>query len=126
MVGKHAKKYLSPGPYSSITFTSGAITLRPIPDWILANGVMNAVEGLAQNLALELAPIRVNVVQPGPVASEMWSDEELAGVKANVESNAPTQRLARPEDVAEAYLYTLKDPNLTGTVIKTDSGNDLK
>lgn len=100
-----------------------------MPNWILANGVLHALEGLAQALALELAPIRVNVVQPGPVDTGLWagmSEEELAGFKAHVEKNMPTQRLAQPEDVAEAYLYTLKDPNLTGAVIKTDSGALLK
>ncbi|KAK4500354.1 hypothetical protein PRZ48_008543 [Zasmidium cellare] len=129
MVSKHAKKYLTPGPYSSLTLTSGAITLRPIKDWVLANGVMSAVEGLTQALALELAPIRVNAVQPGVVATEMWDclgEEAFASMKANVEANAPTQRVAQPEDIANAYLYTLKDPNLTGAVIKTDSGNNLK
>lgn len=129
MVGKHAKKYLSSGPQSSITFTSGLITLRPIPNWVLANGVMNALQGLAQALALELAPVRVNVVQPGFVVSELWgemSEEELATMKDNIARTIPTQRLAQPEDVAETYLYTLRDPSLTGTVIKTDSGSMLK
>lgn len=90
---------------------------------------MSALEGLAKQLAFELAPIRVNVVQPGPVESELWngmSKEEFAGFKAGVEKNMPTQRLAQPEDVAETYLCTLKDVSMTGTIIKTDSGATLK
>lgn len=90
---------------------------------------MNALQGLAQSLALELAPIRVNVVLPGAVETELWgsmSKEDFAKMKAGLEENMPTQRLAQPEDVAETYLYTLKDPNLTGAVIKTDSGAILK
>lgn len=129
MVGKHARKYLSPGPFSSITLTSGAITLRPIPNWVLANGAMSALEGLAQQLAFELAPIRVNVIQPGFVDTEMWgemSKEDITNMKAHMEEKIPTKRLPRVEDVAEAYLYTLKDANVTGAVIKTDSGADLK
>ncbi|KAF2166631.1 hypothetical protein M409DRAFT_54958 [Zasmidium cellare ATCC 36951] len=129
ILGKHAKKYLSPGPYSSITFTSGTIALRPRIGWVLANGVMAAVEGLTKALALELAPIRVNIVQPGAVGTEMWDilgEEAVKGLKASVETNAPTKRLAQPEDIAESYIYTLRDINLTGAVIKTDSGADLK
>lgn len=129
MIGKHAKKYLSPGPQSSITFTSGAITLRPRPNWVLPNSVMNALQGLAQSLALELAPIRVNVVLPGAVETELWGDmskEDFANMKAGIEKNQPTQRLAQPEDLAETYLYTLKDLNLTGSLIKTDGGAILK
>lgn len=100
-----------------------------MPNWVVANGVMSALEGLAQGLALDLAPIRVNVVLPGAVETELWggmSKEELAGMKSNIEKNMPTQRLAQPEDVAETYLYTLRDPNLTGALIKTDSGAMLK
>lgn len=129
ILGKHAKNFLSPGPYSSTTFTSGTIALRPRIGWVLANGVLVAVDGLTKALALELAPIRVNIVQPGAVGTEMWDilgGEAVAGLKTSVETNAPTQRLAEPEDIAESYIYTLRDINLTGAVIKTDSGADLK
>jgi NAD(P)-dependent dehydrogenase (short-subunit alcohol dehydrogenase family) len=54
------------------------------------------------------------------------SEEEVASMKANIKKTLPTQRLAQPEDVAEAYLNTLKDPSLTGSVIKTDGGGMLK
>lgn len=127
MVGKHAKKYLSPGPASSITFTSGAIVMRPTPDWVLAKGSLHAVEGLSQALALELAPVRVNVVQPGAIETELWTDKEvLAGLKSHIEATVPTQRLAQPEDIAEAYLYTMKDINVTGAIIQSNSGALLK
>ncbi|KAK4494454.1 hypothetical protein PRZ48_014752 [Zasmidium cellare] len=93
------------------------ITLRPIPNWIVANGAMSALEGIAQQLALELAPIRVNVVVPGPIETELW-EESKASMKASIEERMPTGRLAQSEDVAEAYLCTLKDLNLTGLQLR--------
>ena len=37
----------------------------------------------------------------------------------------PTGRVASPEDVAEAYLYLLKDTNITGTTVSTNGGSLL-
>lgn len=128
MVGKHAKKSLSTGPSSSITFAPRVTTLRPKIDWLLANGLMAAVESLIQALALELAPIRVNIFRPGAVAFQMWAgtgEDGLTAFTADVEYNVLFKRRAQPRDVAAAYMYTLNDRNLTGAVIKTDSGADL-
>ena len=36
-----------------------------------------------------------------------------------------TGRVGQPEDVAEAYLYSMKDVNVTGVSITTDSGSPL-
>ena len=34
----------------------------------------------------------------------------------------PTGEVPGPEDVAEAYLYLMKDSNVTGTVIASNGG----
>lgn len=112
IVGKHAAKYMNPGPRSSIVLTTGGITDRPIPDWVMPATTMCAVDGLMRGLALDLAPIRVNIVCPGAVETELWahmSKEEFEGFKKHTESTMPTGRLGQPEDVAEAYLYLMKD-----------------
>lgn len=44
---------------------------------------------------------------------------------AGIEGRVLTQRVGRPEDVAEAYLYAMRDRNLTGETIKTNSGATL-
>ncbi|KAK5078575.1 hypothetical protein LTR64_003011 [Lithohypha guttulata] len=129
MIGKHAAKYMNPGPRSSITLTTGGIIDRPMPNWILPGTTMCAVDGLMRGLALDLAPIRVNIVNPGAVETELWnhmSKEEFKKLKEHTEKNVPTGRLGQPEDVAEAYLYLMKDMNVTGISIRTQSGSLLK
>lgn len=89
-------------------------------------GFATGLHGLTRNLALDLKPIRVNLVSPGVVETELWDssfDQEtkkkhLEGVSEHV----PTGRVAQPEDVAEAYLFLMKDPSVTGTVIDSNSG----
>lgn len=129
MIGKHATKYLNPGPKSSIILTTGGITERPLPNWVLPGSTMCAVEGLMRGLALDLAPIRVNIVNPGAVETELWdfmSKEEFEKFKSGTAKHVPTGRIGQPEDVAEAYLYLMKDLNVTGSSIKTNSGAMLK
>jgi NAD(P)-dependent dehydrogenase (short-subunit alcohol dehydrogenase family) len=67
LVGKHAKKYLTPGPKSSITLTTGGVSQKPIPDWTVIGSYATALHGLTRGLALDLKPIRVNLVSPGAV-----------------------------------------------------------
>ncbi|KAF7346543.1 NAD(P)-binding protein [Mycena sanguinolenta] len=75
MVGKlvaaNPGKYLKAAHTSSITLTSGMLTHRPRPGNSPVVGVMGAVEVLTRALAVDLAPIRVNVVLPGIVNTEL-------------------------------------------------------
>ena len=50
-----------------LTFMSGTAAIRPLPGAAVSTASCAAVEGLARALAVELAPIRVNVIQPGLV-----------------------------------------------------------
>lgn len=49
----------------------GSTFFKPPPTWPLRIGVMGAVDALARALAVELAPLRVNVVCPGAVDTEV-------------------------------------------------------
>jgi NAD(P)-dependent dehydrogenase (short-subunit alcohol dehydrogenase family) len=51
----------------SIVFTSGVAGRRPHAGWSLGASICAAMEGLTRALAVELAPIRVNIVSPGVV-----------------------------------------------------------
>ena len=52
--------------------------MKPRPNWSLIVGSLGAVDALARGLAVDLAPIRVNVVCPGAVDTEV-SQTEYAG-----------------------------------------------
>jgi NAD(P)-dependent dehydrogenase (short-subunit alcohol dehydrogenase family) len=121
MLAKHAPKHLNPGPKSSITYTSGVVSERPFPGWTVIAAYAAGAHGMARGLALDLKPIRVNVVAPGPVQTQIWdkiSPEEQKGYSAAL----PTGTVGKPADVAESFLYSIRDHNLTGAVIQSDGG----
>jgi NAD(P)-dependent dehydrogenase (short-subunit alcohol dehydrogenase family) len=129
LVAKVGSRYLSPGPESSIVMTGGTIAERPVPDWTVIAGFAGGVASMARNLALELKPTRVNVVNPGLVDTELWDAEMTPEIKEGMFSylagKHPTGKVATAADVAEAYLYLMKDSNISGRVISTDSGSSL-
>ncbi|GAM85834.1 hypothetical protein ANO11243_038420 [Dothideomycetidae sp. 11243] len=129
MLAKHAPKYLNPGPASSIVLTTGLAGHKPIPDWVAISAYCLGLEGLTRALALDLKPLRVNVVCPGAVITELWdglSAEERQDIFKHSSERALTGQVGRVEDVAECYLYAMKDQNATGEVITTSSGARLR
>src|SRR3546814_1366337 len=70
-----AVKYALPhlAPTASITLTAGLYAHRPAKGSTMSTAVAGAVEHLARGLAVDLAPIRVNAVTPGLIATEMWA-----------------------------------------------------
>ncbi len=81
--------------------------------------------GFARSLARELGSrsITVNVVAPGPVATDMTaalSDDQLAAITNAV----PLERMAQPDEIAGAVMF-LTGPDaayITGAVLPVDGG----
>lgn len=125
LVGKFAARYLPKERTSSLTLTSGCVADKPTPGWAVVAYFAGGLVSLAKGLAVDLAPVRVNVVQPGYVDTPMWDDMDAETKKATfaeIEKKLLTGRFGQVEDVAEAYLWLMKDGNVTGTVAKTDAG----
>ena len=119
LVGKHAPKYLTGGPKSSIILTTGAVSERPVYNWTVIASFAAGLQGMCRGLALDLKPTRVNLVSPGAVNTELWdnfglSEEAKQALLEGSRKKLPTGQVGRPEDVAEAYLYLLRDENITG------------
>ncbi|RAK98780.1 SDR family NAD(P)-dependent oxidoreductase [Aspergillus ibericus CBS 121593] len=125
VMAKHLDKYLEKFPSSSFTLTSGLRGRKPAPGWSLMTSVCGAVEGLARGLAVDLKPIRVNVVSPGAVYTEMFEHfpkDQLEGVLQMFKEQSTTGTVARPEDLAESYIYLMKDQFVTGSIIESNGG----
>ncbi|RDW66861.1 tropinone reductase-like protein 3 [Coleophoma crateriformis] len=125
LVAKVGSRYLSAGPESSIILTTGLVSEHPNPNWSVIASYAAGLHGMTRNLALDLKPIRVNCVSPGLVDTNLWRHLPSEARDANLRSAAaklPTGRIGKPEDVAEAYLWLLKDPNVTGSVVSDNSG----
>lgn len=83
---------------------------------------------MTKALALELKPIRVNLVQPGAVDTDLWAHmdaEKRKELFGKWENEILTGKVGRPEDVAEAYGYCWRDGNVTAATVQTDGGHTL-
>jgi NAD(P)-dependent dehydrogenase (short-subunit alcohol dehydrogenase family) len=128
LVAKIGYKHLNPGPNSSIILTTGVVAERPIPNWSVVASYAAGLHGMVRNLAVDLKPIRVNLVSPGVVQTELWSSlsqQERDNTFKGISENVPTGHVGTPEEVAEAYLWLMKDSNVTGVVASSDSGSKL-
>jgi NAD(P)-dependent dehydrogenase (short-subunit alcohol dehydrogenase family) len=97
-VAKVGSKYLNPGPTSSIVLTSGLVADRPIPNWSIVASYCAGMHGMTRNLAIDLKPIRVNLVSPGLVDTNLWKDlsaEDKGDMMKNLAERAPTAHVAQ-------------------------------
>jgi NAD(P)-dependent dehydrogenase (short-subunit alcohol dehydrogenase family) len=125
-----AVKYGCPGIRSggSIVLTSGLAGRRPHGGWTVASSICGAMEGLTRALAVELAPIRVNAVCPGVVKTPLWdsmSEADRTALYRQMNENLLVRHVGESEEVAEAYLYLLRQTYGTGQSIVVDGGGAL-
>jgi NAD(P)-dependent dehydrogenase (short-subunit alcohol dehydrogenase family) len=113
----------------TITFTTGTAARKPIPGAAVVSASCGAVEALARALAIDLAPIRVNTIAPGlidtPLHEKMSGKERAAKQIAAMAARLPVKRAGRPEDIAQAVLFLMKNPFATGITLTVDGGNLL-
>jgi len=117
------KGLLHPG--GSITLTSGIAYLRPGKGWAVMGGSAGARVSLAKGMAVDLAPIRVNIISPGAVDTELWDIMDPAVKEALLKEFAQKQlikHVANPEEIAEAYIFAMKCSYFTGQSIEVDGG----
>ena len=70
-------------------------------------------------MATELAPeVTVNAVAPGPVDTELISDE----VKEKLAKLTPFGRIATPEEIAHTIIYLLENDFVSGEIIDVNGG----
>lgn len=111
----------------SLTLVSGAVAARMKPGRALMSAMTAALETLARGLALDLAPLRVNVVSPGIVQTERLAHVDGTRRQAldAMVSALPLKRLGQPEDVAEVILTCMTNRMMTGAVVYVDGGFTL-
>jgi len=122
LVAKHAEVT------GSITFTSGIAAYRPAAGGSAVAAVNGALQSLGYALALELAPVRVNVVSPGWTDTPIW--DTIAGQAKSIRLAAmaarlPAGRVGTAGDVAQAVLALIGNQFITGTVLHVDGGQRL-
>ena len=109
----------------SIVLSSGIASRRPMKGWSLGASVTGAMESFARALAIDLAPVRVNLVSPGVVRTELWDfvpEQERDVLYRQIGERLPVGRVGEPSEVAEAYVYLMKNRFSTGSIVVTDGG----
>lgn len=126
-IAKLGANHLNPGPASSITITSGSVSEKPNPNWTVIASYGAGLHGMVRALALELKPVRVNLINPGAVDTELWestmgSREVAEKAMSSMAGKLATGKVGSVEDVVESFLYVMKDKNVTGTIVRSDGG----
>ena len=95
----------------SIVITGSIGALRTLPGNVVYGAAKAGLRQMARILAAELLPrgIRVNVVSPGPIETEIFkrgaSPEQIEAVRAALGGAVPMKRMGEPDEVARAVLF---------------------
>ena len=95
---------------------------------LIASTVTAALPALTANLALELAPIRVNLIAPGFVDSPLSASllgTELENRRNHLRATLPIRRVVTPADVAALAVHIMINTALTGATYDVDGGQQL-
>ncbi|MER5674047.1 SDR family oxidoreductase [Pseudonocardia alni] len=120
-------KHLAPLVRGSFLLFSGVAAWRPAPGRSVMATTNGAVAFLAQALAVELSPVRVNALSPGIVDSGQWDrlgDGKDAFLSATAAAN-PARRTGTPAQLSAAARSLLTNPFVTGTTLHVDGGGRL-
>lgn len=124
-----AVKYAQVNPQGSIILFSGILSRRPDKGSPILAAINSAVETLGKALAVELAPVRVNVISPGMTrdtgAYLGMPDQAREEMFAAVAESLPVKRVGRPADIASVAIELMSNGFITGTVIDVDGGGLL-
>ena len=124
-VARHAPDHVVPG--GSLVLMSGTGGRRAHAG-SLVTAVTAAMPALTGRLALELAPVRVNLIAPGFVDTPLSADllgDQLDTRRDELRATLPIRRVVGPEDVAALAVHTMVNTALTGATYDIDGGQQL-
>lgn len=105
----------------AIVIISGLYSQRPSASSAIPSAVNSALEGFGRALAVELAPIRVNICCPGLIDTPRHPPQKRENFPSIAET-FPARRIGQAEDVAEAILHLMINAFITGTTVFVDGG----
>jgi NAD(P)-dependent dehydrogenase (short-subunit alcohol dehydrogenase family) len=124
-VARHVPGHVTPG--GCLVLMSGTGGRRPNAGSLMVT-VTAAMPALTASLALELAPVRVNVIAPGfvdtPLSASLLGDD-LDRRRDELRTTLPIRRVVGPEDVAALAVHLMVNTALTGATFDIDGGQQL-
>lgn len=113
-------------PTGSIVLTGGQFSDRPSGNGVsMISAAVRGIEAVARSLALELKPIRVNVISPGFVDTPLFDvlgREIRTAILAEAAQALPGGRVGRPAEIAEAIMLLLSNGYMNAEVLHIDGG----
>jgi len=124
-VARHAAGKVRPG--GTLVLIGGTGGRRPSAG-ALISALTAAMPALTRALALELAPVRVNLVAPGfvdtPLSASLLGDR-LEARRDELRATLPIGRVVGPEDVAAVAVHLMANTAVTGATYDVDGGQQL-
>ncbi|MDW6024281.1 SDR family oxidoreductase [Mesorhizobium sp. BAC0120] len=115
-------------PLGSLTFMGGTGARRPRPGLAIISTVSVALPALIASLAIELAPVRVNVIAAGfvdtPLSASLLGGN-LDKRRDELRATLPIRRVVTPADVAALAVHIMSNTALTGATYDIDGGQQL-
>jgi NAD(P)-dependent dehydrogenase (short-subunit alcohol dehydrogenase family) len=125
-VARNAAPKMRPG--GALVFMGGTFSRRPGIGLGIASTVDAALPALTANLALELAPARVNLIAVGfvdtPLSASLLGDE-LENRRNQLRAKLPIRRVVEPADVAALAVHIMTNTALTGATYDIDGGQQF-
>jgi NAD(P)-dependent dehydrogenase (short-subunit alcohol dehydrogenase family) len=115
-------------PGGTLLFMGGTGGRRPEIGGSLISAVTAAQPALIRNLALEAAPVRVNLIAAGFVDSPLSASllgGDLEKRRAQLRATLPVRRVIEPADVAALAVYIMTSTALTGATYDIDGGQQV-
>jgi NAD(P)-dependent dehydrogenase (short-subunit alcohol dehydrogenase family) len=120
-----AGKVRAPG---TLLFMGGTGGRRPGLGLALPGALTAALPALIANLALELAPVRVNLIAAGfvdtPLSARLLGDD-LEQRRNELRATLPIGRVVGPADVAALAIHLMTNTALTGATYDIDGGQQI-
>jgi len=125
-VARYAAPKVRPG--GTLLFMGGTGGRRPGIGLAVLGAATAALPALTANLALEIAPVRVNLIAAGfvdtPLSAELLGDR-LDARRDQLRATLPIGRVVGPDDVAALAVELMSNTALTGATYDVDGGQQL-
>ena len=125
-VGRNAAGKVRPG--GTLVFMGGTGARRPARGLALVSAATAAMPAFVAGLALDLAPVRVNLIAAGfvdtPLSASLLGDD-LDARREQLRTSLPIRRVVGPADVAALAVHIMINETLTGATYDIDGGQQL-
>ena len=115
-------------PGGALVFMGGTGGRNPAVGVGLMSAMTAALPALTSSLALEIAPVRINLIAAGfvdtPLSASLLGDG-LDERRQQLRETLPIRRVVTPEDVAALAVHLMTNTALTGATYDIDGGQQL-